>query len=98
MTHGETADAWQRRLGRTWAVLAGLTVISLAVVMIFGWVESGLLAAGVAMAASYYKAKLLLDNFLDLRTSSPGWRQFFYSMILLLLGIVLAAYAVPHIR
>lgn len=83
-----------RRLMRAWGLLVGLTLISLTTVLVFGHGETGLLAAAVALTASYFKARAVLDHFLDLRRAGKGWRGFFSGMLVVLLGCLLATYAV----
>ncbi|MGE5514459.1 MAG: cytochrome C oxidase subunit IV family protein [Bacteroidota bacterium] len=83
-----------RRLLRAWGLLVGLTLISLTGVLVFGHGETGLLAAAIALTASYFKARAVLDHFLDLRRAGKGWRGFFSGMLVVLLGCLLATYAV----
>lgn len=94
ITHAETCAQTNRRLLRAWGLLVGLTLVSLATVLVFGKGEAGLAAAAVALAASYFKARAVLDHFLDLRRAGKGWRGFFSGMLLVLLGCLLATYAV----
>lgn len=93
MSHLETSAQTDRRLLRAWGLLVGLTVVSLSTVLIFGKGEAGLAAAAVALAASYLKARAVLDHFLDLRRADKGWRGFFSGMLVVLLGCLLATYA-----
>jgi hypothetical protein len=80
-----------RRLLLAWGLLVGLTVISLVAVLGFGQAEGGRVAAAVALAASYLKARAVLDHFMDLRRAGPGWRGVFSGLLLVLLGGLLAA-------
>lgn len=82
------------RLERAWGLLVGLTLVSLATVLVFGHGETGLLAAAVALTASYFKARAVLDHFLDLRRAGKAWRGFFSGMLVVLLGCLLVTYAV----
>lgn len=81
------------RLLRAWGLLVGLTLVSLTAVLVFGHGETGLVAAAVALTASYFKARAVLDHFLDLRRAGKGWRGFFSGMLVVLLGCLLATYA-----
>lgn len=90
----ETQAQTSRRLLRAWGLLVGLTLVSLTVVLGFGHGEAGLAAATVALVASYFKARAVLDHFLDLRRAGKGWRSFFSAMLIVLLACLLATYAV----
>lgn len=94
MSDCETPAQTDRRLLLAWGLLVGLTLVSLVTVLVFGRGETGLAAAAVALAASYLKARAVLDHFLDLRRADKGWRGFFSGMLLVLLGCLLATYAV----
>ncbi|MGE5478103.1 MAG: cytochrome C oxidase subunit IV family protein [Bacteroidales bacterium] len=83
-----------RRLLRAWGLLVGLTLISLTAVLVLGHGETGFAAAAIAMTASYFKARAVLDHFLDLRRAGKGWRGFFSGMLVFLLGCLLATYAI----
>lgn len=92
MKSEETQAQWSRRLALTWALLVGLTLVSLVAVLGFGHSEAGLLAVGVALAASFLKVRAVLDHFLDLRRAGPGWRGFFNGALLFILLILFATY------
>ncbi|MBX9635379.1 MAG: cytochrome C oxidase subunit IV family protein [Magnetospirillum sp.] len=94
MTTHETEAATNRRLFGAWLLLVGLTLISLTAALGFGRAEGGLVAAAVALTASYFKARAVLDHFLDLRRAGSGWRGFFSAMLLVLLGGLMATYVV----
>jgi hypothetical protein len=81
-----------RRLLLAWGLLVGLTVISLGAVLGLGRAEAGLPAAAIALTASYFKARAVLDHFLDLRHAKGGWRGFFSVFLMVLLGCLLATY------
>ena len=66
--------------------------MSLVAVLGFGHSEAGLAAAAVALAASFLKARAVLDHFLDLRRAGSGWRGFFYGSLLFILAVLLATY------
>lgn len=89
----ETTTDTSRRLLFAWGLLVGLTLVSLVAVLGFGHGETGLAAAAVALTASYFKARAVLDHFLDLRRAGPGWRHFFSGTLIFLLGCLLATYA-----
>lgn len=89
----ENPSQTNRRLLKAWVLLAGLTLASLGAVLGFGTTEAGFAAAAIAMAASYWKARLVLDHFLDLRHADGNWRGFFSGMLLVILGGLLASYA-----
>lgn len=98
MSAHEDAAAWSRRLLRAWAILAALTVLSVAAALLGGGGgRSSLVAVVIALAASYVKARQVLDHFLDLRRAGPGWRHFFSATLLVLLGICLGLYGVALI-
>jgi hypothetical protein len=84
--------ATSRRLARAWALLVGLTLISLTVSLYFRQGEAGLPAAAIALTAAYLKARAVLDHFLGLRRAGKGWRGFFSAMLLVLLGGLMATY------
>ena len=92
MTIPDANAATSRRLLRAWALLMGLTVISLTVSLGFGQGETGLAAAAISLTASYFKASAVLDHFLDLRRAGKGWRGFFSTMLVVLLGGLMATY------
>lgn len=88
----ETTQTNSRRLLRAWLLLVGLTLVSLAVVLGLGRNEGSLVAAAIALAASYVKARAVLDHFLDLRRADKGWRGFFSGLLVVLLGGLMATY------
>jgi hypothetical protein len=71
----------ERRIGRTWILLAGLTLGGMAAVR-FG--VSGLLANAAMLAIAVIKARCLLWNFLDIRSASSGWRVVFLTWLALI--------------
>jgi hypothetical protein len=90
----ESHSDWSRRLARAWMLLVGLTLVSLTAVLGFGHAEAGLPAAAVALVASYFKARAVLDHFLDLRRADKGWRGFFSGMLVAILGGLMATYLI----
>lgn len=87
----ESSTLRSRRLLGAWALLVGLTVVSLVVALGLGQAEGGRIAAAVALAASYLKARAVLDHFMDLRRAGPGWRGVFAGLLVVVLGGLLAA-------
>ncbi|CAA7611996.1 conserved membrane hypothetical protein [Magnetospirillum sp. LM-5] len=94
MTNAESQAEWSRRLVRAWALLVGLTLVSLTAVLVFGHTEAGLVAAAIALVASYFKARAVLDHFLDLRRADKGWRGFFSGMLIVILGGLMVTYLI----
>lgn len=90
----ETPSQVSRRLLHAWLLLVGLTLLSLVAVLGFGHSEAGMAAVAVALAASFLKARAVLDHFLDLRQAGSGWRGFFYGSLLFILGVLFATYVV----
>lgn len=84
------------RLTRAWAILAGLTVISVATALYAP--EHSLIAVGIALAASFIKARQVLDHFLDLRRAGAGWRGFFSAALLLILGVTMVCHVYAHLH
>lgn len=84
----ETPSQVSRRLLHAWLLLVGLTLLSLVAVLGFGHSEAGMVAVAVALAASFLKARAVLDHFLDLRRAGAGWRGFFYGSLLFILGVL----------
>ncbi|HZW03259.1 MAG TPA: cytochrome C oxidase subunit IV family protein [Anaerolineaceae bacterium] len=79
-------------LFRTWLLLVGLTLASLAAAFGLERGEGGMIAAAVALVAAYVKCRAVLDHFLGLRTAGAGWRGFFSALLLVLLGGLMATY------
>ncbi|MCA1908786.1 MAG: cytochrome C oxidase subunit IV family protein [Magnetospirillum sp.] len=90
----ETPSQVSRRLLRAWLLLVGLTLLSLVAVLGFGHSEAGIMAVAVALAASFLKARAVLDHFLDLRRAGSGWRGFFHGSLALILVVLFATYLV----
>lgn len=84
----------RRRPDRAFAILAGLTSASLLVAWSAG-AEGGLAAAAFVLAATWIKARHLLDHYLGLVDSS-GWRTGFSAALLVLLVSVLAVTALAR--
>lgn len=90
----ETSDSRSRRLLRAWALLVGLTMVSLIAALGFGQVEGGRVAAAVALVAAYVKGRAVLDHFMDLRRAGPGWRNLFSGLLLVILGGLMATFLI----
>lgn len=71
----------QRRAGRTWLLLASLTLVGMAAVR-FGFF--GLIANAAMLVVAMIKARCLLWNFLDVRSASAGWRAAFLAWLMLI--------------
>lgn len=94
MPEVESQARISHRLLGAWALLVGLTVVSLVAVLGFGHSEAGLVAVAVALVASFLKARAVLDHFLDLRKAGSGWRGFFTGSLVFILGVLFATYVV----
>lgn len=71
-------------LTRTWAILMGLTVISLLAGRPGGEGSIGLLGIGLVLMAANFKADQILTHFLGLQRAGSGWRMLFRVMLTLL--------------
>ena len=99
MTTPAETLAWKRRLARAWIVMAALTVLSVAAALTGRTVDGGgVVAVLVALAASFIKARQVLDHFLDLRRAGSGWQTLFTALLLAILGGCLVVYAVAGWR
>lgn len=78
----------RRRPDRAWGLLVGLTLASLTVATVAGG-EGSLAAAAFVLAATWIKARQVLDHFLGL-VDRGGWRTGFSAALLALLLFVLA--------
>ncbi|WP_417820240.1 cytochrome C oxidase subunit IV family protein [Terasakiella sp.] len=84
------------RLFIVWAVLVGLTVLS----MISGQAGSdvphlSVMALALLFGFSVLKAEGILRHFLDLRSSSPGWRGGFTAF---LIGLAVVLFAMTAFK
>ncbi len=75
-----------RHLYRAWIVLAVLTIVSVVVRLMGAHEGVGAVANLVALAASFVKARQVLDHFLGLRGAAGGWRTMLSALLLLILG------------
>ncbi|MBF0268770.1 MAG: cytochrome C oxidase subunit IV family protein [Alphaproteobacteria bacterium] len=84
-----------RLLFQTWLILMGLTALSLfsgrAGVQDPG--SLGIAWVVVLLAVTFFKTRLVLMVFLNLKSSTPGWRGFFMAFLLGILLLLLAGYA-----
>ncbi len=95
----ETSRAHGRRLNRAWAVLAGLTVLSVGAALLGpDGQRASLGSVAVALVASFVKGRQVLDHFLDLRRAGSGWRGLFNALLLVILGSCFALYLASMLR
>ncbi|MBJ6125609.1 cytochrome C oxidase subunit IV family protein [Microvirga splendida] len=79
----------------TWLILTLPTLTAMEVggakgdVSLLGWA-----GAGVVVAVSGFKAAAILRHFLGLRRASPGWRARLYVYLVVIGGLLFAAYGV----
>ena len=90
-----------RQLVRAWFVLVGLTLATMVVGKTLGE-ANGLASLGLAWAVALMlvtglKARLILWRYLDLATSTPGWRGLLVAYLVLVLGTVLGLYAASSV-
>jgi hypothetical protein len=89
----EESGPWGRRLARAWAVLAVLTIVSVAAALAFpDHGRASLISVAVALVAAFIKARQVLDHFLDLRRAGAMWRGTFNALLLVILGLCFALY------
>lgn len=89
------ADDWAHRLRRAWALMAVLTVVSVAGALAGFRAEAGPWAAALPLAIAFVKARQVLDHFLDLRRAGGNWRTVFTVLLLTVLAGIYAAWLVP---
>jgi hypothetical protein len=86
-----------RTLVHTWLWLAGLTLATMVAGKTVGEANRlaslGTVWATALMLVTGLKARLILWRYLDLATSTPGWRGLLVAYLVLVLGIVLGLYA-----
>jgi hypothetical protein len=86
-----------RILVRAWLGLVGLSLITVIAGKTVG--EANRLASlGIAwavllMLVTGLKARLILWRYLDLATSTPGWRGLLVAYLIVVLGVVLGLYS-----
>ncbi len=85
------------RLLLTWALMSGLTIISMLSgdALETGGVTAsiGFTSVGILMITTLFKCRLLLLDFLELRHASPEWRRGFFFAIFLITAMIAATYA-----
>ncbi|WP_435401493.1 cytochrome C oxidase subunit IV family protein [Halomonas sp. RA08-2] len=98
MTHIRS-DSATRRLLITWAVLMGLTLITMASARLGGEARLEALplwSAGLLLATTFFKAHRVLMVYLGLGASTPAWRGAFTGLTLFTLLLVGAGYLVAQ--
>lgn len=85
-----------RRLLTTWALLMGLTVVSMGSALLDAddWQTLPLWSAGLVILATGFKAQRLLMVYLNLRKATPAWRGAFVGLVILTLALIGAGYLV----
>ena len=82
-----------RTLVLVWLALMAATVMTMVAGKVTAVASIGLVWAGVLMAVTWFKARLILGWYLDLRSASRGWHSVFIVLITLIAITVLALYA-----
>lgn len=94
--HDASAYPARRALALTWALLAGLTVGSMATALSDGDATSTAALAGtqvaLILALTALKARQIMHVYLNLRASTGGWRVLFTAFVLAILGVVLGGH------
>ena len=88
-----------RRLLITWAVLMGLTLITMASAQLGGEARLQALplwSAGLLQATTFFNAHRVLMVYLGLHASTPAWRGAFTGLTLFTLLLVGAGYLVAQ--
>ncbi|UEM07714.1 cytochrome C oxidase subunit IV family protein (plasmid) [Skermanella rosea] len=80
-------------LTRTWAILMGLTAVSLLAGRPGGEGSIGLLGIGLVLMTANFKADQILTHFLGLQRAGSGWRMLFRVMLTLLGATIFGIYA-----
>lgn len=89
------------RLVTSWAVLIGLTVLSLTAGDAAGSPSThplGLIAVGLVLGAAFFKARQILWAFLGLGRSTRAWQATFIGFLLFICSIIFAAYGIGLVR
>ncbi|AXY41718.1 cytochrome C oxidase subunit IV family protein [Halomonas sp. JS92-SW72] len=92
-------DGATRGLLITWAVLMGLTLITMASARLAGEARLEALplwSAGLLLATTFFKAHRVLMVYLGLHASTPAWRGAFTGLTLFTLLLVGAGYLVAQ--
>ena len=88
-------DSASRRLLITWAVLMGLTLITMLSAQLGGDARLAALplwSAGLLLATTFFKVHRVLMIYLGLNAASSGWRGAFTGLTLVTLLLVGAGY------
>lgn len=85
-----------RRLLTTWAVLMGLTLVSMLSALLDAddWQTLPLWSAALVILATGFKAQRLLMVYLNLRMATPAWKGAFVGLVILTLALIGAGYLV----
>lgn len=84
-----------RRLVMTWAILMGLTLVSMLSAQLFetnSWQALPLWGALLVLISTGFKAHQVLTVYLNLRASTPAWKGAFVGLALLTLALILSGY------
>src|SRR5690554_7094476 len=94
-------DPAARRLLITWAVLMGLTLITMLSAQLGGEARMAALplwSAGLLLATTFFKIHRILMVYLGLSEASSGWRGAFTGLILVTLLLVGAGYIYARLK
>lgn len=84
-----------RRLLITWAILMGLTVVSMVSARLeqsTDWQALPLWSVALVLLATGFKAHRVLMVYLNLRAAPPAWKGIFIGLILVTLALITAGY------
>ncbi|MCE8030468.1 hypothetical protein HOP54_17425 [Halomonas daqingensis] len=93
-------DAATRRLLITWAVLMGLTLVTMLSAQLGGDARLAALplwSAGLLLATTFFKVHRVLMVYLGLADASPAWRGAFVGLVLATLVLVASGYLVAQL-
>jgi uncharacterized membrane-anchored protein len=80
---------------RTWLVLVALTLTAMWAGGVTGSAPTlGIVSIAIVIAVSGFKVVAILRHFLELKRASSGWQTLFYVYLIVLGGLIFAAYAV----
>ncbi|MDY7116380.1 hypothetical protein RAN53_08470 [Halomonas sp. SSL-5] len=88
-----------RRLLTTWAILMGLTLVSMVSALFDAndWQALPLWSAALVILATGFKAQRLLMVYLNLRMATPAWKGAFVGLVALTLTLIGAGYLVARL-
>ncbi len=94
-----TALPGTRRLLTTWAILMGLTLVSMVSARLDAdaWQALPLWSAALVLLATGFKAQRLLMVYLNLRMATPAWKGAFVGLVTLTLALIGASYLVARL-